>query len=164
MFDYVGNFQSAIAALKREHCYRVFTDLKRKAGHFPHALWNSPTGQRNVVVWCSNDYLGMGQHPKVIDAMCGAACRMGAGTGGTRNISGTNRALAEWRPSWRICMTRRQRSFSPGYVSNQTGIATIARLLPDCLVLSDALNHNSVWQKLDPPLGENDAQTVAAGG
>jgi 5-aminolevulinate synthase len=145
MFDYNGRFQSAIAALKREHRYRVFVDLERKAGQFPHALWNGPLGSRDVVVWCSNDYLGMGQHPKVIEAMCTAARVMGAGAGGTRNISGTNRALVELEEELADLHGKEAALvFTSGYVSNQTGIATIARLLPDCLILSDALNHNSI--------------------
>src|SRR5438445_4186927 len=145
MFDYNGSFQSAVAALKREHRYRVFADLERKAGQFPHALWNSPTGKREVVVWCSNDYLGMGQHPKLIDAMCAAARMMGTGAGGTRNISGTNRALVELEAELADLHAKEAALvFTSGYVSNHTGIATIARLLPDCLILSDALNHNSM--------------------
>src|SRR5258708_26432274 len=145
MFDYNGSFQSAIAALKRERRYRTFADLERKAGQFPHALWNSPSGARNVVVWCSNDYLGMGQHPKVIEAMCTAARAMGAGAGGTRNISGTNRALVEVEAELSDLHDKEAALvFTSGYVSNHTGTATIARLLPDCLILSDALNHNSM--------------------
>jgi 5-aminolevulinate synthase len=145
MFDYDKSFQSAIAALKRERRYRVFADLERKAGQFPHALWNSPSGQRDVVVWCSNDYLGMGQHPNVIEAMCAAARTMGAGAGGTRNISGTNRAIVQLEAELADLHGKEAALvFTSGYVSNQSGIATIARLLPDCLILSDALNHNSM--------------------
>src|SRR3981081_2322807 len=145
MFNYVGNFQAAIVALKREQRYRVFADLERKAGQFPQALWNGPNGKREVIVWCSNDYLGMGQHPKVIQAMCVAARTMGAGAGGTRNISGTNRALVELEAELADLHGKQAALvFTSGDVSNHTCVATIAKLLPDCLILSDALNHNSM--------------------
>jgi 5-aminolevulinate synthase len=145
MFDYISSFEHAISALKHEQRYRVFVDLERRAGQFPHAVWNGPDGRRDVVVWCSNDYLGMGQHPKVIEAMCRAARSMGAGAGGTRNISGTNRALVELEAEIADLHCKQAALvFTSGYVSNQTGIATLARLLPDCLILSDALNHNSM--------------------
>jgi 5-aminolevulinate synthase len=145
MFDYNGSFQSAIAALKRERRYRVFADLERRVGQFPYALWHSPRGARDVVVWCSNDYLGMGQHPKVIEAMCAAARSMGAGAGGTRNISGTNRTLVRLEAELADLHGKEAALvFTSGYVSNHTGIATIAKLLPDCLILSDAGNHNSM--------------------
>ena len=144
-YDYEGSFESAVAALKRERRYRVFADLERKAGQFPYTLWNGPSGSRDVVVWCSNDYLGMGQHPKVIEAMCAAAHNMGAGAGGTRNISGTNRALVKLEAELADLHGKESALvFTSGYVSNHTGIATIARLLPDCLILSDAHNHNSM--------------------
>ncbi len=145
MFDYIGSFEQAIRTLEREQRYRVFVELERKVGQFPRATWNGPAGRRDVVVWCSNDYLGMGQHPKVIEAMCNAARSMGAGAGGTRNISGTIRALVELEHEIADLHGKQAALvFTSGYVSNQTGIATIARLLPDCLILSDALNHNSM--------------------
>jgi 5-aminolevulinate synthase len=145
MPDYLHHFASAVDALKDERRYRVFADLERQVGHFPHAFWHSPVGKRDVVIWCSNDYLGMGQHPKVVDAMCDAARTMGAGAGGTRNIAGTNLAVVALEEELADLHHKEAALvFTSGYVSNLTGIATIARLLPNCLILSDALNHNSM--------------------
>ena len=143
--DYDALFDSALDRLRDERRYRVFADLERLAGRFPHAIWHSPTGPREVVIWCSNDYLGMAQHPKVVGAMVEAASRMGTGAGGTRNIAGTNHPLIELeRELASLHGKQAALVFTSGYVSNQAGIATIARLLPGCLLLSDALNHNSM--------------------
>ncbi len=143
--NYDTFFTKALARLHDERRYRVFADLERIAGRFPHAIWHSPQGKRDVVIWCSNDYLGMGQHPKVVGAMVETATRIGTGAGGTRNIAGTNHPLVQLEHELADLHGKEASLlFTSGYVSNQTGIATIAKLLPNCLILSDALNHNSM--------------------
>ena len=143
--DYNAFFAQALDQLRDERRYRVFADLERIAGRFPHAIWHSPAGRRDVIIWCSNDYLGMGQHPKVVSAMVEAASRMGTGAGGTRNIAGNNHPLVELEAELADLHGKEGALvFTSGYISNQTGIATIAKLLPNCLLLSYALNHNSM--------------------
>jgi 5-aminolevulinate synthase len=138
-------FDGAIARLKVERRYRSFVDLERMAGRYPQAIWHSPDGPREITVWCSNDYLGMGQHPAVVEAMSKAAIRNGTGAGGTRNISGNSYPIVALEAELADLHGKEAALvFTSGYVSNQTGISTLAKLIPNCLILSDALNHNSM--------------------
>ena len=143
--DYEQIFVHALDKLKHERRYRIFTEIERNAETFPHARWKSPNGERDVVMWCSNDYLGMGSHPVVIETLREAARTMGVGAGGTRNIAGNSSAIVGLeREIADLHGKEAALVFSSGYVSNETGIATLAKLLPGCLILSDQLNHNSI--------------------
>jgi 5-aminolevulinate synthase len=141
------HFTNAIQRLKDERRYRVFIDLERDAERFPVAMWRPGGGenQREVTIWCSNDYLGMGGHAKVRGAAIAAAQRHGAGAGGTRNISGTHHHIVELEEELADLHGKEAALvFTSGWVSNLAGISTIASLMPECLILSDALNHNSM--------------------
>jgi len=144
--DYEAIFAAAIEALHSEKRYRTFADIERIAGRFPKALLRSEgKPAREIAVWCSNDYLGMGQHPDVVKALVDTATRMGVGAGGTRNISGTNHPLVQLEAELADLHGKEAALvFTSGFVSNEAGISTIARLMPNCLILSDELNHASM--------------------
>ncbi len=143
--DYNARFQEAVNEVKAEGRYRVFADLARRSGSYPLAINRRDGRQEDVVVWCSNDYLGMGQSPEVLEALIAAATDLGCGSGGTRNIAGTTHLhvlleeeLADLHSKESALL------FTSGYVSNEAGISTIAKVLPGCIIFSDAWNHASM--------------------
>jgi 5-aminolevulinate synthase len=142
---YHAHFASLIRRLQSDGRYRVFAELERLCGEFPYAMLHMPQGKKLVTVWCSNDYLGLGQHPQIRVAMHDAIDRWGAGAGGTRNISGTSQihvqleqALAAWHGKEASLL------FNSGYMANETSLATLIKLLPGVIVFSDAKNHASM--------------------
>lgn len=143
--NYENAFEAAISDIRKEGRYRVFANLRREQGNFPHAKWQTEIGAKNVVVWCSNDYLAQGQNPVVLDAMHGALEDVGAGAGGTRNISGTTNYHVELENELADLHEKEAALlFTSGYVANDATLATLSRILPGCIVYSDASNHASM--------------------
>ncbi|MCB4454517.1 5-aminolevulinate synthase [Leisingera sp. McT4-56] len=144
--DYTAKLDAAIASLHEEGRYRTFIDIERKKGHFPHAVWTRPDGtKQDITVWCGNDYLGMGQNPVVLDAMHDAIDATGAGSGGTRNISGTTvyhkqleAELADLHGKEAALL------FTSAYIANDATLSTLPKLFPGLIIYSDALNHASM--------------------
>ena len=156
MFDYQNCLDGHLKNIHHEGRYRIFTDIERRAGEFPHALCrkNDEISQ-DIIVWCSNDYLGMGQHQAVLAAMKKAIDRLGAGAGGTRNISGNHHLIVELEAEL-ADLHHKQAAlvFTSGYVANEATLSTLARLFTDCVVLSDEFNHASMIKGIVNGRGE----------
>ncbi len=143
--DYKRKFAEALDAVKQEGRYREFADIRRKCGNFPNARHYAESGERDIKVWCSNDYLGMGQSELVIAAMHDAIDKAGAGSGGTRNISGTTHYHVELEAELADLHGKEAALlFTSGYIANDASLSTLVRLLPECVILSDAMNHASM--------------------
>ncbi len=144
--DYTAKLDTALNRLHDEGRYRTFIDIERQQGHFPHAIWTRPDGEkRPITVWCGNDYLGMGQHPVVLEAMHGAVDATGAGSGGTRNISGTT--VYHKRLEAEIADLHGKESallFTSAYIANDATLSTLPKLFPGLIIYSDELNHASM--------------------
>ena len=143
--NYDDSINQALKALHDEGRYRVFTNLGRQAGLFPRALNYATSPPQEIIVWCSNDYLGMGQNNQVMTAMKHAIENYGTGAGGTRNISGTHHLIIDLETELADLHNKESALvFTSGYISNEATLSTIGKILPDCLILSDALNHASM--------------------
>jgi len=143
--SYQDIFDLQVDKLRSENRYRYFIELERIVGRHPYALWNHPSGAREVIIWCSNDYLGMGQSENSIEAMRTAVSEHGTGAGGTRNISGTSSSIVNLEDEL-AALHRKERAlvFTSGYVANEASIASLISLLDDPIILSDSMNHASI--------------------